>query len=272
MSWYQHWFSDALYMELYAHRDTAEARQAVDLFETVTGLGPNGMGSTLPQPDPDRHQNAALPIQTDFLLPAALMLDLACGTGRHSFELARRGYRIAAADLSPMLLAAAARKTRRYREQLWLVRADMRRLPFTKCFGAVLQLFTAFGYFPSDAANEEVITGVRSVLLPGGWYMLDFLNASAIASTLEARTEQRTLHGCVVQERSIRDGRVEKRIRITGNDRDAEFTESVRLFSLSDFETMFTRNGFTLAEVRGNYDGTPYDADAPRCIMFARAL
>ena len=38
MSWYQHWFADALYMELYAHRDAAEARQAIDLFERVTGL------------------------------------------------------------------------------------------------------------------------------------------------------------------------------------------------------------------------------------------
>ena len=84
MSWYQHWFADPLYMELYAHRDAAEARQAVDLFEQVTGL---------------HHPKSA----------DAPLLDLACGTGRHAFELARRGFRVVAADLSPTLLAAAAR-------------------------------------------------------------------------------------------------------------------------------------------------------------------
>ncbi|MFZ1729516.1 MAG: class I SAM-dependent methyltransferase [Bacteroidota bacterium] len=271
MSWYQHWFADELYMELYAHRDASEARQAIDLFERVTGLRPEGSSASANSQSGDHRENAARPNSETTSTPPQL-LDLACGTGRHSFELARRGYRIAAADLSPTLLAAAARKTQRYRERLWLVRADMRRLPFAICFGAVLQLFTAFGYFPSDAANEAVIAGVRSVLLPGGWYMLDFLNASAVASTLEARTEQITLNGNVVQERSIREGRVEKRISITGDDRAEVFTESVRLFELADFEGMFLRSGFSLTDVRGNYDGSPHNADSPRCIMFARAV
>ena len=254
MSWYKHWFADELYMELYAHRDEAEARQAIDLFERVTGLRPEDKEKS---PSP---------------LGNAPLLDLACGTGRHAFELARRGYRIAAADLSPTLLTAAARKTQRYRDRLWLVRADMRRLPFRASFGAVLQLFTAFGYFATDAANESVIACVRSLLASGGWYMLDFLNASAIASSLEGPTEQRTSRGSVVQERSIRDGRVEKRIRITRNNLEEEFTESVRLFTLEDFQAMFARNGFLLDDVRGDYEGAPYGADSPRCIMFARAL
>ncbi len=249
MSWYKHWFADELYMELYAHRDAAEARQAIDLFERVTGMTPEN-GHSFPAP----------------------LLDLACGTGRHAFELARRGYAVAAADLSPTLLTAAARKTQRYRDRLWLLRADMRRLPFRARFVAVLQLFTAFGYFRTDAANEAVIAGVRAVLRPKGWYMLDFLNAAAVESTLEAHTEHSSPRGLVMQERSIRDGRVEKRIRIRENGDETEFTESVRLFTLADFESMFARSGFTLDDVRGSYDGAPYELSSPRCIMFARAV
>jgi SAM-dependent methyltransferase len=257
MSWYQHWFADELYMELYSHRDAAEARKAVDLFETVTGLsGENdGAGSSTTS----RHTATAAPL-----------LDLACGTGRHAFELARRRFRVVAADLSPTLLAAAARKTQRHADRLFLVRADMRRLPFRHRFSAVLQLFTAFGYFRSDAANEAVIAGVHDSLLPDGWYMLDFLNAESVASTLAPRSEQRTPQGCIIQERSIRDGRVEKRIRIRNDGREREFTESVRLYTLSDFERMYDRCGFELSDVRGDYDGVAFDASSPRCIMFAR--
>lgn len=255
MSWYQHWFADALYMELYAHRDAAEARQAIDLFEQVTGLRGNSSENDIAHSTAPRDP---------------LLLDLACGTGRHAFELARRGSRVAAADLSPTLLAAAARKTQRYAGSLHLVRADMRRLPFRARFDAVLQLFTAFGYFRRDEDNEAVIAGVRALLLPGGWYMLDFLNADALSDSIEAYSEQETAQGRIVMERSIRDGRVEKHIRILNNGQEREFLESVRLFTLDDFRGMFDRSGFALCDVRGGYDGAAFTASSPRCLMFAR--
>jgi hypothetical protein len=134
----------------------------------------------------------------------------------------------------------------------------------------VLQLFTAFGYFHSDEDNEAVIDGVRALLHPGGWYMLDFLNAESVTSTIEAHSEQETAQGRIIMERSIRDGRVEKYIRILNNGHEREFLESVRLFTLDDFRGMFDRSGFALRDVRGDYDGAPYGTSSPRCIMFAR--
>lgn len=261
MSWYKHWFADELYMELYAHRDAGEARQAVDLFEQVTGLRADDAG---PRAANER-TTAGVPG-----LASAPLLDLACGTGRHAFELARRGHRVIAADLSPTLLAAAARKTQRYAGRLSLVRADMRHLPFRGAFAAVLQLFTAFGYFHDDAANEAVLAGVRAVLRPGGWHMLDFLNADALPRTLAPRSEQSSPQGRIVQERRIRDGRVEKRIRVFHDCGEREFTESVRLYTADDLGAMYRRTGFTVAELRGDYDGAPFTADSPRCIVFAR--
>lgn len=256
MSWYKHWFADELYMELYAHRGAEEARQAVDLFEQVTGLR--------------TAQNATADQSATAIGTNAPLLDLACGTGRHAFELARRGYRVAAADLSPTLLAAAARRTQRYASRLFLVRADMRRLPFHNTFAAVLQLFTAFGYFRDDAANEAVLAAVRDALRPGGWHMLDFLNAEALPRTLTPRSEQNTPQGRIIQERSIRDGRVEKRIRVQHEGTEREFTESVRLYTHTDLVAMYRRTGFSVIDTRGNYDGAPFTPDAPRCIVFAR--
>lgn len=245
MSWYKHWFADELYMQLYAHRDADEARQAVDLFEQVTGMSA-ARGATTP------------------------LLDLACGTGRHAFELARRGYRVAAADLSPTLLAAAARKTQRHAGRVSLVRADMRRLPFHASFSAVLQLFTAFGYFHDDAANEAVLAAVRAALRPGGWHMLDFLNADALARTLEPRSEQDSPQGRIIQERRIQDGRVEKHIRVIHDGTERTFTESVRLYTHADLVAMYRRSGFSVVDTRGDYGGAPFSPDSPRCIVFAR--
>ncbi|MDX9759655.1 MAG: class I SAM-dependent methyltransferase [Bacteroidota bacterium] len=263
MSWYQHWFADALYMELYAHRDAAEARQAVDLFAQVTGM--HDPEHRRHDPDHRRHDEA-------FSSHPYSVLDLACGTGRHAFELARRGYLVTAADLSPTLLAAAARKTQRFGPRLRLLRCDMRHLPFRTGFHAVLQLFTAFGYFHEDSENERVIAEVARILRPGGWYMLDFLNATALASTLTPRSETRTTDARIAQERRIVNGRVEKRIHIMQHGEQREYVESVRLFTPDDFRAMFARQALSLEDIRGDYTGAMYAADSPRCILFARRM
>ena len=244
MSWYKRWFADELYMELYAHRDAGEAQRAIDLFE-----------------------RAAAPVQ------GLRCLDLACGTGRHAFELARRGASVLAADLSPTLLAAARRKTQRHAGRLQLLRADMRRLPVADgSLDAVLQLFTAFGYFHDDGENARVIGGVRRCLRDGGRYLLDYLNVPQVRATLVPESTQ-TVDGVeVMQQRSLTATRVEKRIRIRHGGRERVFEESVRLFTLDEFQRMFRENGFVLEHVAGDYDGAAFGDASPRCLMFARAV
>lgn len=241
MTWYRQWFTDELYSILYAHRDKDEARLVIDLFQRV---------ATVPE--------------------QSIILDLACGTGRHSFELARRGYHVVAVDLSPTLLSVARRKTRKYAKSSLLLRADMRSLPLAR-LDAVVQLFTAFGYFRDDSENAAVIGEVRSSLNAGAWYMLDFLNAEHVIQTLVPRTEQRIDGGSVIQHRQIENGRVVKRITVQQHGRIREFIESVRLFTLDDFRRMFQEHDFELEVVFGDYGGAPFDADSPRCLMFARA-
>ena len=228
-------------IEVYSHRDAEEARQAVDLFRLSAGLG----------------------------APASV-LDLACGTGRHAFEFARRGYYVTAADLSQTLLTVAHRKTQRFGEKLHLARADMRRIPFRACFDGVAQLFTAFGYFADDFENFAVMEQVGSVLKPGGYYMLDFLNADEVRASLRPESERDIPGGRVLEHRRITDGRIEKEIRITTENGDRVFHESVRLFSHDDLLRMLTNTGFAAVDEYGDYRGNAFRRDSPRCILVSR--
>ena len=87
------------------------------------------------------------------------VLDLACGQGRHAIALARHGFRVVGLDYQMNLLQEAAHAARACEVVAPLVRGDMRRLPFVGAFDAVINLFSAFGYF-SDAENARVLAEV----------------------------------------------------------------------------------------------------------------
>ena len=96
------------------------------------------------------------------------MLDLACGHGRHSVELARHGCAVTGVDLSEPSLALAAARAAEAGVEVRLERADMRRIAFDAEFDAVINMFTAFGYFVDDAENRLVMVASPPLWRPAG--------------------------------------------------------------------------------------------------------
>lgn len=233
--WFRDWFGEE-YLELYPHRDEAEAARAVRLYLEAAP-------------------------------PAGLVLDLACGGGRHLRELADARVEAIGLDLSRVLLAEARRAVR----GVPLVQADMRRLPFRDgAFGGVTSFFTSFGYFPSAAEDRSVIGGVRRVLRRGGTFMLDFFNADRVRETLVPRDERRIGERRVIQTREIVDDTVIKRIRVcdeaTGGG-ERRFEERVRLYGATELGEMLEAEGLRVDGRYGDYAGGPFDAAAERLIL-----
>jgi ubiquinone/menaquinone biosynthesis C-methylase UbiE len=197
-------------------------------------------------------------------LPAgARVLDVGCGTGRHALALGKLGYRVTGLDLSETLLTHARRLAPEMGIDWHL--GDMREMPFpANRFDAVVNWFTTFGYFATDAENARVLGEIARVLKPGGRFLIDYLNPAHVRRhlvPLSERLDEPT--GCRIrEERAIRDGRVIKRITVTppaGQPR--RYVESVRLYGLDVFRRMAREAGLSIQQVRGDYDGAAYDAE-----------
>lgn len=233
--WFEEWFGED-YVALYPHRNEAEAERAVALIARTLG---------------SRH--------------VRLVLDLACGSGRHARYLGQKWW-TSGIDLSEVLLRIARRNDTPAR----LVRGDIRALPYRdSTFDLVVNLFTSFGYFETDQEHELVIRDLARVIAPRGVFVLDYLNA------------ERTRKQLVPYDESIIGGRVlEQRREITGGGRfvvkrislkneGREFVERVRLFSRPELEGMLERAGFRIEESYGDYGGEPLTEASPRVILFA---
>jgi SAM-dependent methyltransferase len=109
------------------------------------------------------------------------ILDVACGTGRHSIELAGLGYEVVGVDLSKeMILKAQERAKETPRNPTFLVQ-DMRGLGFPQAsFDAVVCLFDSIGYAQSDPGVQAALESISGVLKPQGLFVFEFWHETAM--------------------------------------------------------------------------------------------
>jgi ubiquinone/menaquinone biosynthesis C-methylase UbiE len=122
--------------------------------------------------------------EVDFLtelmeLPAgSRILDVGCGAGRHSLELARRGYRPTGIDITPAFIDYARRIARDEHLAAEFSVADARELNFTQEFDAAICLCEgAFGLAGSLDNHRKVLRGIYRALKPGGLFVLTAIHA-----------------------------------------------------------------------------------------------
>jgi len=113
--------------------------------------------------------------------PGSRVLELACGTGRHAFELEKLGYEVVATDYSPDMLACAARARASRGSRVELLEQDMRALKVPGApFDAVVSLFDSIGYVQTNDAVLAVLVGAREHLRPDGVLVIEFWHAPAM--------------------------------------------------------------------------------------------
>ncbi len=233
VAWYKEWFGEE-YLELYAHRGRGEAERHIDFVEKIfAGRRPRAV------------------------------LDLACGAGRHTAALRRRGFRALGVDLSLTLLTQ--------QPELPRVSGDMRCLPFADAtFDWVLNFFTSFGYFETERENFQVLEEIVRVLAHGGQFLIDLFNVERVLENLQAR-ELRELNGRQVEiERwyDAKSQRINKRIRVHSTDRPLRsYLESVRAYRREEVLNGLRWAGLEVTDLFGSFQGETFDRDSERLIL-----
>jgi SAM-dependent methyltransferase len=117
------------------------------------------------------------------------VLDMACGTGRHSHELARRGFDVVGVDISPDLLTIAEADAEAESLSVSFLAADLRELDFAAEFDLVLNLNDgAIGYFETEEENRRTFEVIAAALRPGGGNLLQLPNVLHAETHLPQKT------------------------------------------------------------------------------------
>jgi SAM-dependent methyltransferase len=227
----------------------------------------------------DRPTDAQIKTEVNFIEESlgvqkgGVVLDLACGPGRHAVEMAARGYNVVGYDLSLAMLARAADEAHDRKQKLNFLHGDMRDMGFEEMFDGIYCWSTSFGYF-DDEKNQLVAQRIHRALRSGGMLLLDLANRDFVAQRQPSLVWFEG-DGCVCMDEMRVDfitSRLKvKRMVILDDGRTREMDYSIRLYTLHELGRMLHDVGFKVTDVSG-HPATPgvfMGADSPRLIVCA---
>lgn len=217
-------------------------------------------------------------LQVSFLkdfLKEGLTLDHCCGPCRVSIPLSFYGP-VVGLDLSRYLLTQAKKIAKQVNvKDLYLIRADMRYLPFkADVFDNVINLWTSIGYF-SDEENEKAIDEIARVLKSNGVFVLDIANPEWLMRNFREKDWDEDDDHFSLQQRSVDWKKQRWKSRwIVIDKRTKEIHEisfDHRLYSLQELEELLSRYGITVTKVYGSFKKEEFDeANSNRIIILGR--
>lgn len=201
------------------------------------------------------------------------VLDLACGPGRHSVVLAKRGFRVTGVDLSAFLLGKARQRARAHDVDVEWVQEDMRRFVRPEALDLALSLFTSFGYFESRDDDLKVLRNIHRSLRPGGALVMEIAGREALARKFHPTTSKELADGRLLVERHeiVYDWtRIRNHWITIEDDTATTFRFEFRVYSGQELKSLLFDAGFAGVKLFGAYDGRPYDLHAERLVAVAR--
>lgn len=224
--------------------------------------------------------------QVDFLIQALCLsggeriLDLACGFGRHSLELARRGFQVVGVDITPDYIAFAREQAKRDDLSAEFYCMDIREIPFDREFDVVLSMADgAIGYLENEIENRKIFEVISRALKPGGKHFMDLMNGSYADTHFPCQLWDAGEKGLTL---SRFEWDLETRILLYGQ-KDFSYGAPVekpifeegnpiRLYTLPEIAEIYASVGMRVTKCFGDFSGRPASSDCIQMLICGESV
>jgi SAM-dependent methyltransferase len=241
------WFSDDFFWETYGplmfdRNRLSETKNEVDGIIRLTGLSGK-----------------------------AEILDCCCGIGRHTIELASRGYAMTGVDLSRIYLKRAREEAARQKLDITWSRTDVRNMDYRNRFDCVINVFTSFGYFENPEDDLVLLKKIYSALNENGILFMEMSGKEVLARDFEERIwfEQEGIKVFLEYSVDLNWTELHNRWLFYKDGEMTEYAFSHRIFSAAEMADLLWEAGFSRIDIYGDFKGALYDHKAERLILIA---
>tara|TARA_A100000164_G_scaffold80542_1_gene68222 strand:- start:69 stop:806 length:738 start_codon:yes stop_codon:yes gene_type:complete len=195
------------------------------------------------------------------------ILDLACGVGRHSFYLNKKGMNVIGIDNSENNINKAKKIENTY---LKFKKKEMT-ADYGQDFDFIFNLFTSFGYI-NEEHNFNTFKSINNSLVNQGILVIDYLNVFRIKEELIEKETKKIRNIIFNIKRSFKENFIVKKIKIKDNNEIFYFEERVMELTLNDFKKYLKKFNFKILDVYGNYNLDNYNKNSERLIMIIKKI
>ncbi len=117
-----------------------------------------------------------------------LVLDLGCGTGNITLEMADRGYDMIGLDASPEMLEIAMEKARERNREILFLQQDMSAFELYGTVGAMVCALDGVNYLTEEGQLKEMLRLLHYYLDPGGIFVFDLNTEYKFKHILDGKT------------------------------------------------------------------------------------
>jgi SAM-dependent methyltransferase len=202
------------------------------------------------------------------------ILDLCCGPGRYTTELAKMEYEVVGIDINEDYVALARKLAEQERVSPEIIVGDMREISYAGSFDAVISVGTSFGFFATETENELVIESIARSLKPGGHFLLEMGNRDYLLKNFEASSSRENPDGSLTEVHRSFDyvrSRINTTFRRSSNDELLEtWSHSWRAYSLVEVISLLSQSNLDLVDTFGGWKSEPFDVDATRMVVISK--
>ena len=276
------WFNDEEFWQVYApvmfdERRWSEVPAVSDAVTRLAGLKlykdlgkSKGKKTAAAKSTAAKSTAAKSKASTNSLKPK--VLDLCCGFGRITLELARRGFNATGVDLCRSYLETAKENALQEKLEIDFIENDVRSYKSKEAFDLVINLYNSFGYFENPDDDFILVKNAFNSLKAGGAFIIDVLGKEiAVRDYNEAEWFERAGYMVLTETNPLDSwSSIWNRWILITNNKHWEKELTQRLYSASELRSLLYKAGFAIVEIYGNWDEGEYNQHAQSLIAVAR--
>ena len=205
------------------------------------------------------------------LSPGARVLDVGCGPGRHSIELARRGYDVVGIEPSAAMIQAAKVRATEASVAPTFRQVCGESFVASDEFDLAICLFTTLGQISKEGENCELVKRTHEALRPGGFFVVETRQRAPTVQHLQTEerfggeryTDVSRLYDAVTQT-------VTEVFEVVSPESTQRYLLRYRLYNRTELAGLLKEAGFTIVASFGDYDGNPLIPDSAMMLLIGR--